>query len=96
MSGQSFILLNTLCSEYGVEIQWVHGLRDQGLIQIIWIDGAEQLHEDELPPFEKAVRLHRDLQVSLQDIDLVFGLLDRIETLQHEVSRLQQRLSSYE
>jgi hypothetical protein len=42
------------------------------------------------------VRLHYDLGINLEGIETIFHLLERIESLQHEMLNLKKKISFYE
>lgn len=45
---------------------------------------------------EKAYRIHRDLEIHVEDLGLVLELLDERDELEREVIRLRQRLGRWE
>ncbi len=49
-----------------------------------------------IPQVEKIMRLHFDLNINLEGIDVIINLLQQIETLQEEITQLKRRLSLYE
>ena len=42
------------------------------------------------------IRLHYDLDINLEGIETIFHLLERIETLQHEMHELRKKIGLYE
>jgi hypothetical protein len=51
---------------------------------------------DNLGQLEKFVRLHQELNIPAENLDIVSYLLNRMENLQHEISHLKNRLGFYE
>ena len=49
-----------------------------------------------LPAIEKMIRLHYDLQINFEGIDAISQLLNKIETLQQNLLRTQNKLRLYE
>ncbi|MEZ4805825.1 MAG: chaperone modulator CbpM [Bacteroidia bacterium] len=45
---------------------------------------------------EKILRLHRDLNVNIEALDVVLNLLNKIDELQLEVNQLNNRLRLHE
>ena len=42
------------------------------------------------------IRMHYELDINLEGIDAISNLLERVEEMQHEMTRLQNRLRFYE
>ena len=96
MSTQSLILVRDFCVYHQVEITFVETLAGNGLIQTTTIDQSLYVEPTQLTQLEKFVRLHRDLHIHTDDLDVVSDLLDRMENLQSQVVTLQNRLRFYE
>ncbi|HMU47513.1 MAG TPA: chaperone modulator CbpM [Chitinophagaceae bacterium] len=92
---ENMIGLNEFCSSHEIEISFVRTLEDQGLVEIIIVDQALCITEDELPRLEKLVRLHHDLNINPEGMGAVEHLLERIEEMQQEITLLRNQLSFY-
>lgn len=92
---ENLIGLNEFCSSHEIEISFIRTLEDQGLVEIIIVDQALCITEDELPRLEKLVRLHHDLNINPEGIGAVDYLLKRIEDMQQEITSLRNQLSFY-
>lgn len=95
MIPELFIPLQQLSQHYEVEITFFGELQEFGLIDISTVEQDQFLHQDHLARLEKVIRLHRDLSMNLEGIDVVMHLLARIETLQSELHRANRRLRFY-
>jgi len=84
------------CSFYQLDISFVVSLEEQGILETINIGQVIYLHPDQLALLEKLIRLHRELAVHVEDLDIVAHLLERLEDNQHQVNQLQHRLRFYE
>ena len=71
-------------------------LEEQGMLETIIIGQVRYLHPDQLAPLERLIRLHRDLAVHVEDLDIVAHLLERLEQTQAQVNQLQNRWAFYE
>ena len=49
-----------------------------------------------MPRMEKIIRLHYDLEINMEGIEVIKNMLDKMEALQDEVRKLQNRLNIYE
>jgi hypothetical protein len=67
-------------------------LRDYGLIDVISNEGNEFLSADKLNQLEKIVRLHYDLDVNVEGIDVILHLLQQLENAEHEMHKLKSQL----
>ena len=96
MNEKSLILTQTLCSQYNIEISFVNALNKMGLIQIEIIEQNQFIHQDQISNLEKIIRLHNELNVNLEGIDVVFNLLEKEKKLRKELNALKNRLRLYE
>ena len=93
---QDFIIADEFCASHQLEISFIHSLKDQGMIETVFVDQALCIHAEELPRLEQIVRLHRDLDINLEGIEVINDLLQRIEEMQNEIERLKKRLDLFE
>src|SRR4051812_33935162 len=96
MNIEQFIPVHTICTSYQIEVSFLNGLNEIGLIEINVIEETSYIHEDQIRAIEKMIRLHHDLDVNIEGIDVVFNLLDKIDTLQAELVAAKRRLRMYE
>jgi len=96
MEIKDFIPVIQLCSHYKVEISFFNELNEVGLIEITTIEQSLYLHQDEINDVEKMIRIHRELNVNTEGIDVVFNLLQKVDDLQNELNNVQNRLRLYE
>ena len=96
MNEKPLISTQTLCSQYNIEISFVDALNKMGLIQIEIIEQKQFIHHDQIGDLEKIIRLHNELNVNLEGIDVVFNLLEKERELRNELNALRNRLSLYE
>jgi len=96
MEIKDFIPVIQLCSHYKVEISFFNELNEVGLIDITTIEQTLYLHQDKINDVEKMIRIHRELNVNTEGIDVVFNLLQKVDDLQNELNNVQNRLRLYE
>ncbi|WP_111310022.1 chaperone modulator CbpM [Confluentibacter sediminis] len=96
MIAQHLISTETLCLHYNIEISFVDALNKMGLIQIEIIEQNQFLHPDQIGNLEKIIRLHHELNVNLEGIDVVFNLLEKERELRKELLAVKNRLRLYE
>jgi hypothetical protein len=93
---KNLIAITTLCSHYEIEISFIDALCNTGLIQIEIIEQNQFIHQDQINDLEKMIRLHHELNVNIEGIDVVFNLLAKERQLKEELMALKNRLSLYE
>lgn len=96
MSTENFIPLETLCSHYNVELSFFSNLNEIGLIEIQMVEHTQYIHQDSIYEIEKMIRMHQELDVNLEGIDVVFNLLQKIDSLKNELTAVRNRLRLFE
>lgn len=96
MAIQELILIEKLCIHYKIEDSFFDELENIGLIKIEIFEQNKFIHQDKIGDLEKMIRLHRELNVNIEGIDIVFNLLEKEIELQEEVKALKNRLRLYE
>jgi hypothetical protein len=96
MNIENFIPLETLCTHYQMELAFFSNLNEIGLIEIRTVEQLQYVHQDSIYEIEKMIRMHQDLDVNLEGIDVVFNLLQKIDSLKKELIDVRNRLRLYE
>lgn len=93
---KNLIAITTLCSHYEIEFSFIDALHKTGLIQIEIIKQDQFIHQDQIGDLEKMIRLHQELNVNIEGIDVVFNLLEKEKEMREELNALKNRLQLYE
>ncbi len=96
MDKQNLIQIETICYHYKVEISFIKDLENIGLITVETYENTKFIHEDKISDLEKMIRLHNELNVNIEGIDVVFNLLQKEIQLKEELNALKSRLRLYE
>ncbi len=96
MDTQKYVPVLHLCELYHAEFSFFKELNDIGLIEIVSVKNTMYLHEDHLIEVERIIRIHRELNVNIEGVDVVLNLLEKVEELQNKLNRIQSRLRLYE
>lgn len=89
------ILVKEFCSSHQVEISFIQSLEENGLIETITIDQSLCIYSNELPKLERIVRLHRELNINPEGIDVINEMLKRMEEMQQQMNEMKNRLEFY-
>lgn len=96
MSNSNLIQIKQFCVLHEIEHTFITNLKSYGLIEVITQENEEYLQHEQLPNIEKMIRLHYDLNVNLEGIDVITNLLKKIEQLQNNLNLSQNKLRLYE
>jgi MerR HTH family regulatory protein len=96
MQKKDLISAKEFCSNHNLELSFIYSLQQYGLIEITTIEEVNYIPANDLPQAERVARLHSELGINLEGIDAIRHLLQRVEDMQDEISRLRNRLRIYE
>lgn len=96
MQTTHLISVRDFCVHHHVEITFIETLADNGLIETTVVEQTSYVQPEQIGRLEKLVRLHQELAIHADDLDVVSDLLDRVEELQQQLARLKNRLVFYE
>ena len=96
MDKQNLIQIETICFHYKIEVSFIKDLENIGLISIETYDNNKFIHQDKINDLEKIIRIHNELNVNIEGIDVVFNLLQKELKLKEELNALKSRLRLYE
>jgi hypothetical protein len=96
MQTEHLISIQEYCRYHHLEVTFVQTLEQRGLIQIITVDQSLYVQPEQIAQLEKFTRLHQELAIHADDLDVVSDLLERLEDMQKQIVYLQNRLAFYE
>ena len=92
---EQMIPAKEFCTHHHIGLNFIYSLREYGLVDVISNEGNDYLSVEKLNELEKIVRLHYDLDVNMEGIDVIMHLLNRLEAAQHEANELRNQLKFY-
>jgi hypothetical protein len=95
MENDKLVLIAQFCIHHHVEPSFMLSLHEFGLLQIIKLNEEHYIGIDELSKAEKIIRLHHELGINFEGIDVINTLLKQIETLQQELIAAKNRLIAF-
>jgi chaperone modulatory protein CbpM len=96
MENENLISITEFCRYHHVDVDFIQLLQQNGLIETTIVQQTVYVQTDNLGQLEKFVRLHQELNIPAENLDIVSHLLNRMENLQHEINQLKNRLGFYE
>ena len=96
MGTEYLIAVNEFCACHDIEISFVSELQQCGLIEITTIEDIGFIDAGQLPHLEKYIRFYYELDINLEGIETIVHLLNRVNTMQQEITILRNRLLLYE
>jgi len=96
METRDLILIEHFCANQEIEISFIDSLNEFGLIDVIIHENNKYLAQEHLKEVEKMMRMHYDLDINMEGIDVISHLLKRIHYLKDELRITQNKLRLYE
>ncbi len=96
MNSEEVILIDLFCQHHGIEVNFILALAEYGMIEIIVVEEKEYFPAEKLATIEKIIRLHQDLEINLEGIDVIMNLLNQIDDLKSQVTIAQNKLDFFE
>ncbi len=94
METENLISIIQFCDHHNIEHTFIHNLNEHDLIELIMVNGDLYIHSDSVVKIEKMIRLHFELSINLEGIDVIVRLLDKVEALNEELEYTKNRLKS--
>ena len=95
MNSDEFISIDLFCLHHGIESIFIEALKDYGMIEIIVIEEKKHFPSGQLPAVEKIIRLHHDLEINLEGIDVILNLLDQIDGFKTQLTITRNKLDFF-
>lgn len=89
------IAVEQFCVHYNIPASFIDSLGSFELIKIIRVENDNHLQVDEIRKVEKLMRLHYDLKVNFEALDVIENLTSQINSLQSEIHQLKNKIEFY-
>jgi hypothetical protein len=96
MQTEYLVAVDEFCASHNIEISFISSLQQNGLIEITTIGQSGFIDADQLPQVEKFIRFYYELDINFEGIETISHMLDRIRSMQDEITQLRNRLRLYE
>jgi len=95
MIKQELISIQTICDSYDVPFSFFEDLRNYEIISLQEEGAIYYIEENTLPQVERIMRLHFDLHINMEGIDVIINLLNKIDQLEKQNNILKNDLQFY-
>jgi hypothetical protein len=89
------ITVKQFCINYDIPLSFINSLSNFELIELIEIENTKHLQINDINRVEKMMRLHYDLNVNFESLDIINHLTSQINLLQEELIELNNILDFY-
>ncbi len=96
MDTKELIPIEIFCLHHSVEISFINSLHEFDLIEVVQVNEEKYIPVSQLLEVEKIIRLHNDLRINTEDIDIVIHLLQKIKKMQIKIELLKSKLGIHE
>lgn len=96
MKTEELIIVELFCREYQIESSLIWELEEFGLIQTIQQNETRYIDKNQIVTLEKIIRLHSDLHINKEGIEVILDLLEKIDSLNNDIKLLKDHLNLYE
>ena len=85
METEPLVSLEIFALHNEIEPSFIYRLREFGIVNLFKIADQDYLLRDELADLEKMIRLHDELEINLEGLHAIKGLLEQIAILKIEL-----------
>ena len=96
MESNTLIPVEVFTVHYHIETSFLSTLYELEIVEFTVIEDKQYVATEQLPYIEKLIRLHNDLLLDTNALSVAAHLLQKIDTMQGELSSLRSRLKIYE
>jgi len=96
MSDKELISIQKVIVHHNLDEQFIESIESFQLIEFVVKDSNKYVYTEQLPILEKIIRLHYDLEVNMQGIDVINNMLDRMDSMHKTIQQLENKLKLYE
>ncbi|WGH76025.1 chaperone modulator CbpM [Tenacibaculum tangerinum] len=96
MSDKELISIQKVMVHHHLDEQFIESVESFQLLEFVVKDSNKYVYTEQLPVLEKIIRLHYDLEVNMQGIDVINNMLDRMDAMHTTIQQLENKLKRYE
>ncbi len=93
---EKYVSVRQFADFHQITITLLHEFAEFGLINIQEVENEPCIVIDSLDRYERAIRLHKELGVNKEGIEIILEMRNKIEQLQNELNNMHRKLQKYE
>lgn len=90
------IAIEKISTHFGIPLSFFLELEEINLIEFENFENVKCIKISNVQTLEKLIRLHYDLNINMEGLDVINNLLDQVTQLQEENQILRNRLKRFE
>ncbi len=90
------ISIQQFCTHYNISESFVDSLINYELIEFVELETTKHIQIEDIDTIERLMRMHYDLNVNFEGLDIINNLIHQINSLQEELSILKNKIDFYE
>jgi len=90
------ISVQQFCIHYNIPESFIDSLSNFELIELVEMDSDKHIYFEDINRIEMLIRIHYELNVNYEGLDIINNLLNEINSLQEDIINLRNRMNLYE
>ena len=82
----------TFCEYHQITPDFIYELQQNGLVELLQENDTNFISNEQLDLLEKYIRMHYELGINIEGIEVITRLLSQMEQMQEELNLLKRRL----
>ncbi|CAN5807608.1 hypothetical protein BH11BAC4_BH11BAC4_16840 [soil metagenome] len=95
MATQKLIAVKEFCGHHNIKAALILELYKQEMIELVFIKRTGFIPETSLQSLEKIIRLHQELDINIEAVQIILYLLANLEKKEAELQQLRNQLDFY-
>ncbi len=95
MEENTVLTIAEFCEHYDIPVSFFDKLEEYELVEIQEENSIKHIKAYQINKIEKIIRLHFDLNINFEGLDVILNLLNRINELEQENNYLKKKLQFY-
>lgn len=96
METHQLIKFEDVCLHHNLDNGFITQIKEFEIIKFIIKDNILFIAITDMPVIERVIRLHYDLNINMEGIEVIQQMRNRIESLQKTVQQLQNQLAIHQ
>jgi len=96
MKTTDLISIHSICTHYNIPISFMNSLSEFELIEVVETENSLFIYKTQIKDVEKIIRMHYELDINMEGIDVIYNLLKQVESLKSDINHLNNRLKFHE